>query len=1225
VRLPYSHPQLRTLACALALLIIAAPFGSAQQAPSARHNSSATNNNATSPSSVAQQPTTRQPSTQTPASPPTSKYLVGLYPTLTGTRQSITFPPILSHLLTDQPFKPPVSASSHLDVKLSVQSGPATISNDNALTITGTGKVVVLASQAGNSRFRRATATRSFSVNHEPGHYDSQLEFAFDPPIQSSLTVGSGPVSVSTPSGSDGTITWSVQSGPATRSGNMLIVTKNDAEAGIVVLVAKQAAYGPYEPASATKTITVLPRGAYCLPGLLPSSAANVSKKVPSGGTNSAADTAASSLQGLISLLGSPDPFTFEPLGSDQIAIYSYRFPLNAQDAVRLNKIEAELDELNAAGAAGNASLAGAKKTSSTSSDDAGSPPPAFTLKLHVHEARSLGDLQARFSQAAGKSLTVTDAGSDSIWITSQTEPDCHELTQLLTDIRDATWHVHSVQPVVQVFHTQASDIADVLGGGKSASTGGSAPQTQTPSSTSQTGSPQPQKGSGHKGTDASNSKNSGASSQSKNGKTNSNTGASQGNGSKPVSSNPAADPPNQGASQASNGGNNSGDSTATDQSKTSPNPQENQSKAPSSLSPPAPLAPDLLLFSEADGVDDAAIREEERTIALLDLPRPEMLINIWSLQTSSGDADAVGDANTNIKKKVEEYNAGIQFAVNRGWAYLTSSMNPDFFDAKFYNYVTGRYIGTPRNASSSASDPNSIAQNYLDMRSQVSSSHLEAARQQVGACPGNQYCLGYVLLFNPLKPRLTDMLLATMASKTPGITATLALNAMECSNPNTTCAPLRTEGRTCQERDKIAEQRLQNNQGDHFVPVLFLECFRDVADAVLSDNTPQKGPGLYVRITRAAVADFLFNYKMSLEFPHEFSAYELTQSAQALNASLSPLIDAFNSDLVTYQSYLREQIRHPGDSADEESWIGMDKSTFVNDGIITVRTLSAKDTTISTQTQNFLDATQQPDIATLMSKLSTDAASLKPSDFLPEPVQLIQSALSTIQTSKIQIGRSLYLDVNPRSQAGASSAELDITMKVDDVSNPTYYSQSNSAANGSSADLSRVAQHDTQTRVRVDSIKLFEVSSFSAILQRSRPRFPLLPPFVELPYIGTILGVPLPAAKEYHSSTAFLSAIIVPTATDIANSITFVRDRIGWDDISTPCSSAADANAPCRVVLRAVGSWRELGDPIGDFHKAMISCLAGGQPYPNLPGQQNPEPITCDELSFDTVLHDYE
>ena len=89
--------------------------------------------------------------------------------------------------------------------------------------------------------------------------------------------------------------------------------------------------------------------------------------------------------------------------------------------------------------------------------------------------------------------------------------------------------------------------------------------------------------------------------------------------------------------------------------------------------------------------------------------------------------------------------------------------------------------------------------------------------------------------------------------------------------------------------------------------------------------------------------------------------------------------------------------------------------------------------------------------------------------------------------------------------------------------------------ANDPAFNTSRVANYDTSTRVRVDSIKLFEVSSFSAIVERSRSRFPLLPPFVEIPYIGTFAGIPLGSAKEFHSSTAIVSAYVVPTAADIA------------------------------------------------------------------------------------------
>jgi hypothetical protein len=83
---------------------------------------------------------------------------------------------------------------------------------------------------------------------------------------------------------------------------------------------------------------------------------------------------------------------------------------------------------------------------------------------------------------------------------------------------------------------------------------------------------------------------------------------------------------------------------------------------------------------------------------------------------------------------------------------------------------------------------------------------------------------------------------------------------------------------------------------------------------------------------------------------------------------------------------------------------------------------------------------------------------------------------------------------------------------------------------------------------VRIDSVKLFEISSFSAIVERSRSRFPLLPPFVEIPYIGTFAGIPMTPAKEYHSSTAILSAYVVPTAADIASGLARVTGTLTSD-----------------------------------------------------------------------------
>jgi hypothetical protein len=140
---------------------------------------------------------------------------------------------------------------------------------------------------------------------------------------------------------------------------------------------------------------------------------------------------------------------------------------------------------------------------------------------------------------------------------------------------------------------------------------------------------------------------------------------------------------------------------------------------------------------------------------------------------------------------------------------------------------------------------------------------------------------------------------------------------------------------------------------------------------------------------------------------------------------------------------------------------------------------------------------------------------------------------LNAYQSTTAQIGRTLNFQVTPRSLSTASAAEIAVYLGADEAPSGTTYS--GGPQGGASPSTSRVTNHDITTRIRVESVKLFELSSFSAILQRSRSRFPLLPPFVEIPYIGTFAGIPIPGAKEYHSSTAVMSAMVLPTEADIA------------------------------------------------------------------------------------------
>lgn len=139
-----------------------------------------------------------------------------------------------------------VSASSPSSgtITYCVVSGPASISG-KTVTLTGTGTVLLRASQAANYAYAAATATTSFSVSPVV----PTLKFASIP----SQTYGAAPFSVSASSASTGAITYALVSGPATLSGSTVTITG----AGTITLSASQAATQNYTAATATVQVVV--------------------------------------------------------------------------------------------------------------------------------------------------------------------------------------------------------------------------------------------------------------------------------------------------------------------------------------------------------------------------------------------------------------------------------------------------------------------------------------------------------------------------------------------------------------------------------------------------------------------------------------------------------------------------------------------------------------------------------------------------------------------------------------------------------------------------------------------------------------------------------------------------------------------------------------------------------------------------------------------------------
>jgi|GEM_PF-574158 len=142
------------------------------------------------------------------------------------------------------PFTVSTTSNSSGVVTYSIASGPGTISG-KTVTLTGAGTLVVQATQAAAGAYTSATTTMSIPI--KPGV--AGLAFVAVP----AKVYGSAAFPLSATSKSSGPIVYTVTSGQATVSGNMLTVTG----IGKVSLQATQAATTNYVAATATTSFSV--------------------------------------------------------------------------------------------------------------------------------------------------------------------------------------------------------------------------------------------------------------------------------------------------------------------------------------------------------------------------------------------------------------------------------------------------------------------------------------------------------------------------------------------------------------------------------------------------------------------------------------------------------------------------------------------------------------------------------------------------------------------------------------------------------------------------------------------------------------------------------------------------------------------------------------------------------------------------------------------------------
>ncbi|MGD0777342.1 MAG: hypothetical protein ABSC05_31370 [Candidatus Solibacter sp.] len=917
----------------------------------------------------------------------------------------------------------------------------------------------------------------------------------------------------------------------------------------------------------------------------------------------------------IASLLGNPTPFLLAAQGANTIAIYATRLPLNDNEGKILGSFQDAI-----------AALAGRTVASLGITP----PPKPFKVELTIPHAGGLGDLAARVNGLNYGQFSVQDVGKDAVRITTPTPPDCETWKGLLTDIRRMEWQLISEPMSTKLFYLSSSDVATAFTPTSTAPA--AAPATPAPAAAP---AAQTAPATGASPANITVSQPPGSNIQIVSDTTPcvvaglafGNTGSC--GPAAPAASAPAAAPP------------------------ATPTPQAPPGMASLAVSAGGgtQTPPDLLVYTDTNPGDDAQILERKRVLAQLDLPRPEMIINAWVTQNSTASHEAMGAFTNLVKGMISEYDDEFQQVVLRGWESLKrQSSVRGYFHEPFRSYVADRFVADTFQESKPGKSAQELSQAFLDSsQAKLEDPISPLTRTDLGICERGRYCLGYADLFQPLKPSLTDLLITIIAARDPLAAVQDAVSAVEKPHgaklvdakvKDLTCkAPHLDAGgqkrcdviwttldldhvspnsgpKTCSELDyrgilgslfSPAAPEDIDTKNDFRHPRVHLQCFQEELERLLTPTVnPPSGAGLL----RAAIANFLFNYKMSQQYPHEFTPYDLSHSADALNTALSPIIDAFNRDLTAFQLFVRADMQYRVDQlnarADSRNAVkrifGVDKPSFFNDGLITVRTISGQWTYVNTTSQSYLNASTAPELNSILSSLSASngsgANALGGAFLTATPLgkaEALAGVLANYQTTFAQIGRSLAISAIPRSLNTASAAEIAVTLNADEsAGGPTY---TGGGATDPATNTSRVANHDTATRVRIDSVKLFEISSFSAIVERSRSRFPLLPPFIEIPYIGTFAGIPLTPAKEYHSSTAILSAYVVPTAADIASGLRFVTDLVADGLNPGACSfvkGAAGPLVPNACVFRKALSLHDFGNqPLGSFNKAMVRCLA--------------------------------
>jgi hypothetical protein len=530
-----------------------------------------------------------------------------------------------------------------------------------------------------------------------------------------------------------------------------------------------------------------------------------------------------------------------------------------------------------------------------------------------------------------------------------------------------------------------------------------------------------------------------------------------------------------------------------------------------------------VMILPTPAGTPDRSM-DIRRAIALLDLPRPQLSLQVWTYQVSEDTtgirdqmykakaASRLRESSEQMRNAVDDADIRMMKALQSGFGKLVADANAkgeSYYDTTFSNYLTKKYENCVQKDS---------------------------------------YCLGYLsALTNPAgssQSSFVRLLLLLMAG-----------------------TDLQAAGEV---HDVIKAMNEEAGGCEKHKPDDGLLCFDKFRDQLT--RATQSGN---LHVLRAALLDFLFAYKWTINYPNDFVPYDLDTTAHYLDGLLAPIIDAFNQDV---DSYVQAKMKATSDLISNRR----KSSGMASQGLVQVATLSGTQAIVDGKVFNYFDITPSLTLNDLLntSNQSNLASSLK-TILEPKEILLLQVLGNINSQPRItaEVTKEAKLTITPVSLDTASSAELNVDF---DVSEPTAPTTGDKTVTRDILD--RVSDHHVTTHVRVDSLRLFQLSAFTMELthpERGTP-VPVVGQvweafFGNIPGIGNLLRLPPYSKTEDNQSMVIVRAVVVPTAMDIGLSLRFEADRV-----LDPVTNATDF----------LSSVEQAGGRLRPFHEQMMLCL---------------------------------